>query len=63
MTRKQAIETEEMLRRLEQCGISRNDAETLRRISMTLHRWAELECGVDNGCVVEAPGRRHGTLS
>lgn len=51
MTRKQARDTEEMLRRLENVGISYRDAETLRRISMTLHRWSELECGSDNGCI------------
>lgn len=27
----------------------RADAESLRRISMTLHRWHELECGDGNG--------------
>lgn len=30
-------------------GISYEDATALRRISMTLQRWHELECGVDNG--------------
>jgi hypothetical protein len=29
-------------------GISREDATALRRISMTLHRWHELECGDTN---------------
>lgn len=29
----------------------RSDAESLRRISMTLHRWHELECGTDGGCI------------
>ena len=29
-------------------GILYDDAETLRRCSMTLHRWAELECGDSN---------------
>jgi hypothetical protein len=29
-------------------GISREDAVALRRISMTLHRWHELECGDGN---------------
>lgn len=43
------IDTEEMLRRLERVGITRADAEALRRIAMTLHRWHELECGVDAG--------------
>ncbi len=47
-TRKDYRETEEMLRRLERLGISREDAESLRRISMTLHRWHELECGDGN---------------
>lgn len=32
-------------------GITISDAEDLRRIAMTLHRWHELECGIDNGCV------------
>lgn len=32
-------------------GIAYDDAQTLRRISMTLHRWHELECGIDNGGV------------
>lgn len=32
-------------------GISWDDAHALRRISMTLHRWHELECGTENGCV------------
>jgi hypothetical protein len=34
---------------LVQAGISEADAIALRRIAMTLHRWFELECGVDNG--------------
>ena len=29
-------------------GISHDDATALRRISMTLHRWHELECGNSN---------------
>lgn len=29
-------------------GIARTDAIALRRISMTLHRWHELECGHSN---------------
>lgn len=60
MTRREALQTESMLERLkntlyqastgyppnfDQC---REDAESLRRISMTLHRWHELECGDGN---------------
>lgn len=27
------------------------DCRTLRRAALTLHRWAELECGTDRGCI------------
>jgi len=37
-----------MLETLTSAGISLNDALALRRISMTLHRWHELECGDGN---------------
>ncbi len=50
-SRKDIIETEAMLNRLQSLNISRNDAETLRRIAMQLHRWHELECGVEGGGV------------
>lgn len=52
-------DTEHMLQRLQQLGISRADAESLRRISMTLHRWHELECGNGNGMIErdEATGK------
>lgn len=33
-------------------GIDRADAHDLRRISMTLHRWHEPECGTDSYCIV-----------
>jgi hypothetical protein len=39
------------LTRLTGLGIAYDDATALRRIAMTLHRWHELECGIDNGCV------------
>lgn len=32
-------------------GIAPQDAAALRRISMTLHSWYELECGTDRGCI------------
>lgn len=38
----------ECIARLTQAGISVDDAYTLRRIAMTLHRWHELECGDGN---------------
>lgn len=33
---------------LMKAGISEDDARSVRRISMTLHRWHELECGDGN---------------
>ncbi len=39
------------LSRLQSLGISWDDATHLRRISMTLHRWHEMECGTDRGAI------------
>jgi hypothetical protein len=36
---------------LQSLGFSSDEADKLRRISMTLHRWCELECGDDGGCI------------
>jgi hypothetical protein len=44
-------ETAEIMHRLSQLGIAPYDANQLRRISKILHRWFELECGDDNGCI------------
>jgi hypothetical protein len=41
--------TLEMLFRLRDLGLSADEAAQVRRISMTLTRWAELECGDGNG--------------
>lgn len=41
--------TIEMLNRVQRIGITLDDALALRRISMTLQRWYELECGDGNG--------------
>lgn len=48
MTRKEAMEINHQQDRLMALGISREDAESLRRISMTLRRWFERECGDSN---------------
>lgn len=32
-------------------GFTAEEAESLRRISRTLHRWHELECGNEHGCI------------
>ena len=39
---------EAILKPLVTAGIDLSDAKELRRISMTLHRWHELECGDSN---------------
>lgn len=41
-------ERAEVIHRLGSLGIDYQSAEQLRRISMTLHRWSELECGDGN---------------
>jgi hypothetical protein len=37
------------IERIVGCGISRSDAERLRKDAMILRRWYELECGIDGG--------------
>lgn len=37
-----------LISRLEELGFTYDEAHTLRRIEMTLHRWAEQECGDGN---------------
>jgi hypothetical protein len=37
--------------RLAPLGIAREDTAALRRISMTLSRWSELECGSEHGAI------------
>lgn len=51
MTRKEAMRQEAQCAALASLGFTRAEAETLRRISMTLHRWHELECGDEYGCI------------
>lgn len=38
----------EVMTRLDRLGLRYEDACTLRRIAMTLHRWFEQECGAGN---------------
>lgn len=51
MTRKEAARQLAQYDTLSKLGITFDDAEALRRISMTLHRWYERECGDGNGCI------------
>lgn len=43
--------THDCIHALYQLDISPEDAYALRRIAMQLHRWHELECGIDSGGV------------
>lgn len=51
MTRREADRRLFMTMALVERGMRRDEVDALRRISMTLHRWHELECGTDNGAV------------
>jgi len=51
MTKREAMEITAQQNRLMSLGISREDTEALRRISMQLRNWFEKECGADNGCI------------
>ena len=44
-------ERAEVSARLARSGIGYDDAQRFRRIAMKLHRWHELECGDDYGCI------------
>ena len=44
-------DTYEMIERVKRVGISESDAWRLRGVAMTLHRWHELERGIDSGGV------------
>jgi hypothetical protein len=51
MTRKEAERLARQSEVLRSLGFTSEEAEQLRRISMTLHRWHERECGDGNGCI------------
>lgn len=51
MTKSEAQRRDAQRTALMSLGFSAHEAEALRRISRTLHRWHELECGVDGGCI------------
>jgi hypothetical protein len=52
MTKREALRQTHQENTLLALGFTRDEAEALRRISMTLHRWHELECGTDSYCIV-----------
>lgn len=49
MTRKEAERQTRQADTLQSLGFTAQEAESLRRISMTLRRWYELECGTGEG--------------
>jgi hypothetical protein len=57
MTKREAIRQTQQENRLLELGFTREEAAALRRISMTLHRWHELECGTGDGQVTRSVER------
>ena len=51
MTKREWLRRDRQTDVLLDLGFTVDQAESLRRISLTLHRWHELECGIDNGCI------------
>lgn len=51
MTKREAMEINHQQDQLAALGVSYEDADALRRISMTLRRWFERECGDGSGCI------------
>lgn len=43
----------ELLNRITALGFTFDEAQQLRRISLTLSKWAEMECGDDHGRAIE----------
>ena len=51
MTRREALRQTQQEHTLFELGFTREEAEALRRIALTLHRWHERECGDEHGCI------------
>ena len=51
MTKREQARRVQQARTLVALGFTPEQAEALRRISMTLHRWHEKECGIGSGCI------------
>lgn len=59
MTRKEAERLARQAAVLQSLGFTSEEAEQLRRISMTLQRWHELECGTGEGQVSRSVEREN----
>jgi len=51
MTKTEAMRQTAQENNLLSLGFTNEEANKLRRISLTLRRWHELECGINSGCV------------
>ena len=51
MTKREALRLARQIEVLQSLGFTSDEADKLRRISMTLQRWHELECGNGQGCI------------
>lgn len=51
MTKKEWLRRDRQMDVLLSLGFTVDQADALRRISLTLHRWHERECGIDGGCI------------
>ena len=51
MTKNEAMRLARMFETLRSLGFTDDEAQKLRRISMTLRRWHELECGTEGGAI------------
>lgn len=51
MTKAEAARRAHLENVLLSLGFTASEADSLRRISLTLRRWHELECGTDHGCI------------
>lgn len=51
MNKQEAMRLARQQEVLQSLGFTTDEADKLRRISMTLRRWHELECGVNGGCI------------
>ena len=51
MTKREAERLTRQMDTLQGMGFTRDECDKLRRISMTLHRWHEMKCGTDAGCI------------
>lgn len=51
MTKQEAMRQTHQQNVLMELGFTADEADKLRRISMTLRSWHERECGIDGGCI------------